>query len=277
MSFIDRTVRVATWPVPLRAVFLRKFLTRWPMGSYANRVALSAVERPHYGWCVYNSAKEARDLGYKAMTVVEFGVAGGNGLLCLCRHKQAIQKELGIEILVVGFDTGAGLPASRDQRDLLYSWPEGAFQMDRGALEKRLAGQAALVLGNVANTVTSWRPREDAPVGAIMFDLDFYTSTMDAFGILGQSNILPRVWCYFDDINGYPHDALTDRIGEREAIRDFNCDPRRQALNDHLSPAYVFKGLPDEPWHKTIYLYHRLSHPQYDTCLSKVKPELHLR
>jgi hypothetical protein len=37
-----------------------------------------------------------------------------------------------------------------------------------------------------------------------MFDLDFYTSTMAAFGVLLQSNILPRVWRYFDDIRGYP-------------------------------------------------------------------------
>jgi len=140
--------------------------------------------------------------------------------------------------------------------------------MDRPALEKRLAGQAELILGEVANTVTSWRPTEDAPIGAIMFDLDFYTSTMAAFGVLNQSNILPRVWCYFDDIRGYPGNAYTDSIGEREAIKQFNRAPERQILNDHLSPAYAFKGLPAEPWHQDIYLYHRFSHPQYNICLS---------
>lgn len=268
MSFVDRMVRTAAWPVPLRAIFLRKLLRRWPIGSYPVRLALSAVDRPNYGWCTYYAAQEARALGYKAITVVEFGVAGGNGLLNLCKHKQETQRDLGIEVLVVGFDTGTGLPASQDSRDLLYFWPAGSFEMDRAALEKRLAGQASLVLGNVADTVASWRPREDAPIGAIMFDLDFYTSTMAAFGIFEQSNILPRVWCYFDDIRGYPGNAYTDSIGEREAIKQFNRDPRRELRNDHLSPAYVFKGVPTEQWHEDIYLYHRLGHPQYNVCLS---------
>ncbi|MBV8631218.1 MAG: hypothetical protein JOZ83_09865, partial [Silvibacterium sp.] len=154
--------------------------------------------------------------------------------------------------------------------------PAGSFEMDRAALEKRLAGRASLVLGNVAETVASWKPREDAPIGAIMFDLDFYTSTMNAFGILEQSNILPRVWCYFDDINAYPENAYTDNIGVREAIRQFNLASPRRELNDHLSPAYVFRGLPDEPWHRDIYLYHRLSHPQYNVCLSTEKHQLRL-
>jgi hypothetical protein len=69
----------------------------------------------------------------------------------LCQHKSDIQKELGIEILVVGFDSGTGLPASQDSRDLLYFWPSGLFEMDRAALEKCIAGQAELVLG-------TWRP-----------------------------------------------------------------------------------------------------------------------
>ncbi|MBV8631148.1 MAG: hypothetical protein JOZ83_09515, partial [Silvibacterium sp.] len=114
MSFIDRMVRVAAWPVPLRSVLFRKFITRYPVGSYQARLSMNAVDRPHYGWCVYHAAREARALGYKAMTAIEFGVAGGNGLVCLSRHKEEVQKDLGIEILVVGFDTGAGLPASQD-------------------------------------------------------------------------------------------------------------------------------------------------------------------
>ncbi len=268
MSFVDRMVRVATWPVPLRAIFFRNLLRRWPIGSYETRLVMGAIDRPVYGWCTYFAAVEARALGYKAMTVVEFGVAGGTGLVNLCKHKKEIQKELGIEILVVGFDTGIGLPASQDSRDLLYLWPAGSFEMDRAALEKRIAGQADLVFGDVATTVASWQPRPDAPVGAIMFDLDFYTSTMAAFGLLLQKNILPRVWCYFDDISGYPANAYTDRIGEREAIKQFNLAPERQRLNDHLSPAYVFKGLPRELRQEDIYLYHRLSHPEYNVCLS---------
>jgi hypothetical protein len=35
-------------------------------------------------------------------------------------------------------------------------------------------------------------------------------------------------------------------------------------MNDHLSAAYCFKGVPYEWWHPLIYLYHRVSHPQYN-------------
>jgi len=261
-------VDIATRPVPFRTLALRRFLTRWPIGSYAARLRAGAVSRPAYGWCIYHAAEEARKLGHKAMTVVEMGVAGGDGLLSLCRHRAEIQKVFGIEIVVVGFDTGTGLPATGDSRDLLYCWPAGSFEMDRDALEKRIAGQAQLVLGDVSRTTAEWSADPGAPLGAIMFDLDYYTSTVAAFGLLTKQQVLPRIWCYFDDILGYPDNAYTDRIGVREAIREFNLAPERKSLNDHLSPAYTFRGMEPEGWHDLIYLYHRLSHPDYDTCLS---------
>lgn len=268
MRLTDRIVDLTTRPVPLRTLFFRKLFQKYRVGSYKARLSSGAIDRPHYGSCMFNAAAEAKALGHKAMTVVEMGVAGGNGLLCLCRHRDEIQKELGIEILVVGFDTGAGLPPSTDARDLLYLWSTGSFEMDHDALNKRIAGKATVILGNVAATVASWNPRPDAPVGAIMFDLDYYSSTIPAFGLLEKSNILPRVWCYFDDICGFPVHAYSDGIGVRAAIRDFNLDLQRRVLNDHLSPAYVFKASVPEAWHQLIYVYHRLNHPDYNTCLS---------
>ena len=268
MRLTDRFVDIATRPVPYRTLALRRLLTRWPIGSYWTRLRAGAVSRPAYGWCMYHAAEEAKKLGYKAMTVAEMGVAGGDGLVALCQHRKEIQKVFGIEIVVVGFDTGTGLPSTGDSRDLLYCWPAGSFEMDRDALEKRVAGQAQLVLGDVSTTTSQWTPDPAAPLGAIMFDLDYYTSTMSAFGLLTKHQVLPRIWCYFDDILGYPDNAYTDNIGVREAIREFNLNPERKAFNDHLSPAYTFRGMEPEGWHGLIYLYHRLSHPEYNTCLS---------
>ena len=276
MSFMDRAVRVATYPLPLRTIIFRRLLRRIPLGSYKARIHTFAVDRPHYGWCLYHAAEEAKSLGYKAITAIEFGVAGGNGILSLCEHKEEISRALGIEVVVVGFDAGTGLPESNDPRDLLYFWPSGSFEMDQAALERRIGGRAELVLGNVADTVKSWQPRADAPIGAVMFDLDFYTSTMAAFNIFTKPNVLPRVWCYFDDIRGYPENAYTDSIGEREAIKQFNLDSERRKENDHLSPAFTFKGLPLEAWHLDIYLYHRMNHPSYNTCPATGKMQLSL-
>ncbi len=269
MPITDRVVDIATRPVPLRSIILRRLLTRWPIGSYRTRLHAGAVNRPHYGWCLYHAAVEARALGHKAMTVVELGVAGGNGLVCILEHRKEIERDLGIEMVIVGFDAGTGLPASDDPRDLLYCWPAGSFEMDRAALERRIGGQAELILGDVRTTIAQWEPRRDAPLGTVLFDLDMYSSTISAFALLEKTNTLPRVWCYFDDICGYGEQATTGRIGEREAIRQFNLDSRRALQNDHLSRAYSFKGAPPEAWHQQIYAYHRMNHPDYNRSLSQ--------
>ena len=225
------------------------------------------MHRPHYAMCLYYAALQAKRLGYSAMTAVELGVAGGNGLLCMSEHANSIQRELGIEIVVTGFDTGSGLPESGDPRDLKYYWGTGAFPMDYQALQARLAGKADLVIGNVADTCSHWIPRPDAPLGVIAFDLDLYSSTMAAFSLLEIKNVLPRIWCYFDDIADLPESCLTDFLGEAAAIKEFNQLPKRQILRDNLSRARVFADHSIEPWHGKIYIYHRLTHPQYDNSV----------
>ena len=243
---------------------MRAVLRKLPLGSFESRLRIGAVVRPHYALCMYYAAVEAKMLGYHAVTVIELGVAGGNGLVCLCRHRKAIQEELGIEIVVLGFDMETGLPESEDPRDLLYYWKPGTYEMNRGSLEKTIAGQATLILGDVSKTLEHWNSDPQAPLGAVIFDLDFYTSTMAAFTLFDKSDLLPRVYCYFDDICSAPDGAMTDRIGEREAIRQFNCASQREALQDYLSQAFIFEGMAPEHWHQQIYLYHRLSHPKYN-------------
>ena len=194
MSFVDRCIYQLSRPVPLRTLVLRNLLKLCPIGSCEMRLQVGAVNRPYYAWCLYYAAQQAKALGYSAITAVELGVAGGNGLVSMCDHRKTIQKELGIEVVVVGFDAGTGLPESNDARDVLYFWPAGSFVMDRGALESRIAGQASLVLGEISKTALAWNPSPDAPLGAIMFDLDLYTSTSAAFAFLTKQNVLPRIW-----------------------------------------------------------------------------------
>jgi hypothetical protein len=276
MSAIDRLIDYSTRPIPLRVLAMRRLLQRLPIGSYAARLQANAVDRPWYGRCLYNAAVEAKALGYKAITAVEMGVAGGNGLICLCGHKEEIRKSLGMEVVLVGFDTSVGLPSSADARDLLYCWPAGSFEMDRSALEKRIAGRAELVIGDVEQTVKTWNPRPDAPLGVAIFDLDLYSSTIAALNLLTRENVLPRVWCYLDDISGYAENAYTDGIGVRAAVADFNAGQERSIWRDHIMQVHAFKGQVPEDWHEQIYVYHRLGHPRYNTCLSQAKPQLSL-
>ena len=68
------------------------------------------VCRPHYTWGVLHAAHLAKVLGIKRISVIEFGVAGGNGLVSLENIAQEVERLLGVGIDVYGFDTGVGLP-----------------------------------------------------------------------------------------------------------------------------------------------------------------------
>ena len=194
--------------------------------------------------------------------------------MTLCDYRDEIVKELGIQIHIQGLDAGTGLPESSDPRDLLYVWPPGSFEMDVAKLKRRLNGRAEVILGDVAVTAKQVSFPADAPLGAIMFDLDMYTSTKDAFALFLHDNLLPRVWCYFDDIVGDESHAYSDEIGVRAAIKEFNAS--WSPLEKHLSQAYVFKNQFPEEWHQRIYVYHNMKHPHYNTCLSDQKHTLKL-
>jgi hypothetical protein len=267
MSPFDRSIRRLAHPLPMRVRLIRDLLRLAKIGSFEARLRAGALRRSHYAMCLYYAALQAKNLGYRAITAVELGVAGGNGLLCMSDHSAAIRQELGVEILVVGFDAGSGLPESKDPRDLKYYWGAGAFPMDYEALQARLSGRAELVVGDVADTCTKWNPHPDAPLGAVAFDLDLYSSTIAGFSLLEKENVLPRIWCYFDDIADLPQSCLTDFIGVGAAIKDFNEMPQRKLLRDNLSQARVFAEFPVEWWHSKIYIYHRLVHPQYNVSV----------
>ena len=61
-------------------------------------VSLNAAARPHYAYCVYNAAILAKKLGYKSFSIIEFGVAGGNGIYFLEKFCEKVRLELNIEI-----------------------------------------------------------------------------------------------------------------------------------------------------------------------------------
>ena len=156
--------------------------------------------------------------------MLEFGVAGGDGLVALQAVAAEAERALGVGVRVYGFDTGKGLPPPRDHRDAPFLMEGGDFPMDEEALRSRLE-RAELVLGDVDRTVPDFLESRPAPVGFISFDLDYYSSTRDALRLLDGDSaaFLPRVLCYFDDVHCYP---WGDSIGARLAIREFNEERR---------------------------------------------------
>ena len=61
---------------------------------------------PQYTWGVLQAAHLAATLGIRRISVIEFGVAGGNGLVALERASERAEAESGVQIDVHGFDTG---------------------------------------------------------------------------------------------------------------------------------------------------------------------------
>jgi hypothetical protein len=88
----------------------RSLWQRFPIGSVATRVRYGIFDRPHYAYRVYWASDLAKRPGLNAIQVIEFGVAGGNGLLALERIAAVVSADLGIEINVCGFEGGGMAP-----------------------------------------------------------------------------------------------------------------------------------------------------------------------
>ena len=61
--------------------YLQVLWQKFPIGSLKLRSDFDAVARPHYAYGVYQAALNAKLLGLKNVSCIEFGVAGDNGLL----------------------------------------------------------------------------------------------------------------------------------------------------------------------------------------------------
>jgi hypothetical protein len=215
-----------------------------------------------YGWGVVQGLALAKALGYPRVSVIEFGVAGGAGLLSLERIAEQAEKIVGIGIDVYGFDTGMGLPKPKDYRDVPYMWDEGSFAMDVEKLRARLQ-RARLVLGCVEETIPEFVRSAFAPVAFVAFDLDLYTGTKHALGLLEAvpDVLLPRIPCFFDDIMGY---GYNDYTGERLAIHEFNREhAMRKIAPDYGLKFFVPRQHTNDLWVECMYFAHIFDHPLY--------------
>jgi hypothetical protein len=217
-----------------------------------------------YAWGVLQGAALAKVLGHPRISVVEFGVAGGSGLLSLERVAELVEQNTGVGIDVYGFDAGKGLPKPKDYRDVPYMWEEGDFSMDEHQLRGRLT-RAQLRLGLVEQTVPEFVRTSFPPVAFISFDLDLYSGTKQALALLeaDAGKLLPRVFCYFDDIMGFGYNDFT---GERLAIHEFN----REHTMRKLAPIYGLKWfVPQEyfndRWIEMLQIAHLFDHHSYGT------------
>ena len=220
------------------------------------------LPRMYYARQIFGAAELAHYLGYPAISVIEFGVGGGSGLVNCEFHAKEISRLFNIHIDVYGFDTATGLPPPNDYRDIPYIFRDGYYRMDVRKLQNRLRF-AKLILGDIKETFNDFIAKEDfAPIGAMMVDVDYYSSTVPILqSLLGDpGSFMPRVKIYFDDIwPGIEH------LGESLAISEFNQSGKNVTLARSSAQAVCNE-----------YDAHLYLHKDYDITVHKIDRQLPL-
>ena len=216
-----------------------------------------AVDRPHYFAGVLAGAAQALREGITEVSVFEFGVAGGNGLVALQAHSDLIERETGVRIRVFGFDSGEGLPElCGDHRDHPDQWRASDYRMDVPRLKQRLTPRTSLVLGDIATTLPRFVADGPPPTAFVAVDVDLYSSTRDVLHLFTASGkrMLRRVPMYFDDVDFFFNHRFA---GELFAIDEFN---RTQPVVRIDKWRGVRKGrvFTEDPWLDKMYVAHDL-------------------
>jgi hypothetical protein len=262
---------------PLWVAAAGKVMERFDIGPYSLRLHFNAFSKKGYAYGLYQGALLAQRLGHQCITAIEFGVAGGNGLVALEALAQKIHHEVGIEVDVIGFDSGEGLPSTdqEDYRDLPYFWQKGFYKMDVEKLRKRLK-RSRLVLGDIRSTLDPFiresRQQNSAPIAFISFDLDYYSSTVAALRLFDKAGfdlLLPRTFVYFDDVIGASEELYNEYTGQLLAIREFNAG--HDAMK--LLPIRHLRG----PFALNMYALHYFRHPDYCRFVGPKEQHLDLR
>lgn len=241
---------------------VKNLIKKLPLMTFIGKIAWDAVPRPEYCYGVLQAAQQAHSLKIKKISVIEFGVGRGHGLITLENAALRISNYFNIQIDIFGFDLGIGLPKPVDYRDLPYYWRQGLFKMDIDTLEKKLK-KSHLLIGDVSKTIPDFINSNTAPIGFVAFDLDFYSSTKSALNLFNARHclFLPRVVCYFDDILSNDMVYHSEFTGVPLAIEEFNQKNSDRKIAKMHGLRYI-RMIPDT-WNEKIFVFHYFSHPLF--------------
>lgn len=238
-------------------------------GSYRAKVAFDLMVRQQYAFPILFAAEEAKKRGLSRITILEFGVAAGAGLLNMCDLARRTEAATGVAIDVVGFDTGAGMPPAIDYRDMPEYFQEGDFPMDFEALRRALPGRCRLVIGDAETTIPAFLASipNEAPIGFVSVDVDYYSSAVKVLTVLDgrPEQYLPLVPVYLDDVS---MDGANPWNGELLAVSEFNADHplRKIAPFNVLRSKRVFKNA---GWIDRMFAAHIHDHPARTPATAK--------
>lgn len=249
-----------------------KSWARHNLTNFRDRERFGVISRPNYLYGMLRAADLAKYCGKKSVTVIEFGVASGAGLLNMIELAPLIERETNVRLRIVGFDTGKGLPTVEGYKDHPELWTPGDFtNEDRDGLIRRLDGRAEIIWGDIADTVGPFSDAIDeaAPIGFVAIDVDIYSATTQALRCLTRSpeKYTLAVSMYFDDVAMF---FANDWCGELAAISEFN-------IQNNLRKIGIDRSLPGqrpektETWYPQMYVCHVLDHELRQAAQSRNK------
>lgn len=244
-------------------------------GTFRQKIAFDLILRQHNAFSILRAATDAKESGLGKLCVVEFGVAAGAGFLNMCEIAKRVTEVTGVDIEVVGFDTGKGMPKAIDYRDHPDLYRKGDFPMDVAQLQGRVPFNGRLILGELSKTVPEFLGSQlapDCPLGYAVIDVDYYSSTVDALKVFEGSPdfYLPITIVYLDDIQLAQHNPFA---GELLAVVEFNAETpfRKICRHDFLENTRIFRNA---DWIKHIYYLHVMDHPTRVTDHNRERQKL---
>ncbi len=233
------------------------------LGSTRKKIEYDLIPRQPYAYCIQAAADQAKAAGVETLTLIEFGVAAGAGLLNMCWIAEQVTRETGVQFEIIGFDSGQGMPDPRDFRDHPEKYFTGDFPLtDKDALLQALPGNARLLLGDIGASIELLRTEVIHPIGFISIDVDYYWSTRECLRVLtfDPRYYLSSVLLYADDVQDVDDNEY---CGELLAIKEFNASTetpyRKIAPANLLSRHRIFKHA---IWHHQIFMAHVFDHPR---------------
>lgn len=234
---------------------------------FLNTLMIDALEedpllQERYLWGVIQAAYLAASLEVERISLLEFGVGRGDGLVLLERAARIVGRRLGVSLDVIGFDIGTGVPKPDDPRDMPQMYVPGLYKMDLDATRARLE-RAELMIGEVGETVPLFLAQGPAPIGFAAFDLGSYSGTLGGLRFLDASTqaLLPRVHCYMGCTLGFTYG---DCVGERAAIAEYNSRAESRPISQMYGLRhYVPRRSRNASWPERYYMAHVFDHPAY--------------
>lgn len=228
------------------------------------------LDRPSYGYGILRAAQVGKFFGYEQVTICEFGVAHGNGLLSMIELAEKITTATGMKFRIVGFDTGVGLPKFSGYKEHSEVWSKGDFALvDTELLKQKIKGRAELVLGDIKDTVCGFLKTvsHSSPIGFISVDVDLYSAACASLlSLTGPAeSYLPAVGAYFDDVGFY---FCNRWCGELAAIEEFNATNEFRKIDmDRTLPGR--RPVKFARWYPQMYACHILDHPKRQVSQSR--------